>query len=74
MKEHFKVQDIVLYTLLFADDQVIFSSSEDGLQMAAYKLEQATRKFNFKISTIKIKSMGFQGKEHMRTKILINGK
>ena len=32
------------------------------------------RKFNFKISTTKTKSMGFQGKEHMRTKIVMNGK
>ena len=42
--------------------------------MAAHKLEQATRKFNLKTSTTKTKSMGFQGKEHMRTKIVINGK
>ena len=62
---HFKVQDIILDTLLFADDQVIFSSSEDGLQMAVHKLEQATRKFNLKISTTKTKLMGFQGKELM---------
>ena len=38
LTEHFKRQDIILYTLLFADDQVIFSSSEDDLQMAAHKL------------------------------------
>ena len=42
--------------------------------MAAHKLEQATRKCNFKISTTKTKSMGFKGKEHMRTKIVMNGK
>ena len=41
--------------------------------MAAHKLEQATRKFNLKISTTKTNSMGFQGKEHMRTKIVMNG-
>ena len=45
-----------------------------GLQMAAHKLEQATRKFNLKFSTSKTKSMGFQGKENMRTKIVINRK
>ena len=64
------MQDIVLDTLLFADDQVIFNSSEDGPQMVAHKLEKATRKFNLKISTTKAKSMDFQGKEHMRTKIV----
>ena len=65
---------LVLGSILFADDQVIFSSSEDGLQMAAHKLEQATIKINLKISTTKTKSMGFQGKEHMRTWIIMNGK
>ena len=40
--------------------------------MAAHKFEQATRKFNLKISTTKTTSMGFQGKEHIRTKIVIN--
>ena len=42
--------------------------------MAAHKLEQATRKFNLKIPTTKTKSMGFQGKEHMRTKMVMNRK
>ena len=53
LTEHFIVQYIVLDILLFADDQTIFSSSEDGLQMTAHKLEQGTRKFNLKISTTK---------------------
>ena len=48
LMEHFKVQDIVLDTLLFADDQVIFSSSEYSLQMATNKLGQATRKLKLK--------------------------
>ena len=42
--------------------------------MAAHKLEQGMKKFNLKILTTKTKSMGFQGKEHMRTKIVMNGK
>ena len=42
--------------------------------MAAHKLEQATRKFNLKISTTKPKSIDFQGNEHMRTKLVMNGK
>ena len=46
LTQHFKVHDIVLDTHLFADEQVIFNSSEDGLQMAAHKLKQVTRKFN----------------------------
>ena len=39
--------------------------------MATHKLEQTTRKFNVKIST-KTKSIGFQGKEHMKTAIVID--
>ena len=42
--------------------------------MAAHKLEQATRKLILKISTSKTKSMGFQGKEHSRTKFVMNEK
>ena len=64
----------VLDTLLFANGQVIFSSLEDGLQMAAHKLEQATRKCNLKFSTTNTKSMGFQEKEYVRTKIVMDGK
>jgi len=41
--------------------------------LTAHKLEQVTREFDLKMQT-KTKSMGFQGKEHMRTKIVINGK
>ena len=42
--------------------------------MAAHKFEPATRNLNLKISTTKTKSMGLQGKEHMRTKIVMDGK
>ena len=70
LTEHFKVQNIVLDTLLFADDQVIFSSSEDGLQMTEHKLEQATRKFNLKISTTKLNRWVSKGKNICELKLL----
>ena len=38
--------------------------------MAAHKLEQGMKKFNLKILTTKTRSVRFQGKEHMRTKLL----
>jgi hypothetical protein len=38
------------------------------------KFKQATRKCNLKISTTETKPMGFQGKEHKKTKIVMNGK
>ena len=40
--------------------------------MAAHKLQPTAKKFNLKTATTKIKSMDFQGKEHMITKIVIN--
>ena len=44
------------------------------MQMTTHKLEQMTRNFNLKISATKTKSIYFQGKEPMRTKIDMNEK
>lgn len=68
----FKVGSTILNTILFADDQTILSSSEDNLQIAAYKLNEIANKFNMTISESKSKVMAFNGKDHMRCKISIN--
>jgi hypothetical protein len=47
---------------LFADDQAIFSESESGLQRAVNRLENIADGFNMRISTMKTKTMEFQGK------------
>jgi hypothetical protein len=54
MARHFnKIGDTVLNTILFADDQAIFSESEDGLQRAVNRLAVISNGFNIRIATIK---------------------
>ncbi|KAJ4435416.1 hypothetical protein ANN_18031 [Periplaneta americana] len=55
-----------------ADDQTIFSGSENDLQLAVCKLNEIAKKFNMTISESKSKVMAFNGKDHMRCKISIN--
>ena len=50
-----------LSTLLFADDQVIITNTEDNLQKAAYKLNQIINEYGLTISVQETKSMGFKG-------------
>jgi hypothetical protein len=61
----FKIGNTVLDTILFAENQVIFSESEAGLQRAFNRLENIANGFNIKISTMKTKTMAFQGKNHI---------
>ena len=67
-------QTTTLETLLFADDQVIFASNEDELQRGVYSLNRIATDYNMKISENKTKTMAFQGREPVRSKIVINGK
>jgi hypothetical protein len=60
--KYFNTGNTVLNTILFADDQGIFSESEDGLQRVGNKLENIANSFNIRISTMKTKIMVFQGK------------
>jgi hypothetical protein len=57
----FKIGNTVLNTILFADDQAIFSESEAGLRRAVNRLENIANGFNMRISTMKTKTMAFQG-------------
>jgi hypothetical protein len=47
-------------TLLFRDDQVIVSDSEDALQIPIHKLETVISKYGLKISPSKTKTMEIQ--------------
>lgn len=69
----FKINNKILNTILFADDQTIFGDSESDLQLAVHKLNEIAKKFNMTISESKSKVMAFNGKDHMRCKISING-
>ena len=63
-----------LSTLLFADDQVIITNTEDNLQKAAYKLNQIITEYSLTISVQKTKSMAFKGRDPVRNKIVIDNK
>lgn len=67
--QYFK--ELIFNTLLFADDQLIISDTEDNLQMATYTLSTISRQYNLEISTKKTKIFGFVGTDHIRTKIII---
>ena len=60
--------------LLFADDQVIISNTEDNLQNAAYKLNQIITEHGLTISVQKIKLTAFKGREPVRSKTAIGNK
>ena len=59
-------------TLLFADDQVIVTDSEDALQISIHTLQTVTSKYGLKISTSNTKTMAFKGRDAVRNKIVIN--
>jgi hypothetical protein len=48
----FKIGNTVLNTILFADDEAVFSESEAGLQRAVNRLENIANGFNMRISTM----------------------
>lgn len=52
-----------LLTLLFADDQVIISNTEDNLQKAEHNLDQIIRAHSLTISVQKTKSVAFKGQD-----------
>jgi RecA-family ATPase len=49
-----------LLTLLFVDDQVIISNTEDNLQKAVHKLNQIITEYGLTISVLKTKSVVFK--------------
>ena len=66
-------RNLYLNTLLFADDQVVIRDYEDKLQKYVYILNQMCKDYNLKVSTDKIKIMGFKRKHLVRSKIEIDG-
>jgi retron-type reverse transcriptase len=50
IKQNMLAKDFALNTVLFADDQVIMASTDDGLRRAAYTLSSIAIKYNLKIS------------------------
>lgn len=70
----FKLNDINCTTILFADDQVVISESENALQQAVFKLDRIASSFNMKISSNKTKAMAFIGSQPVRVKLVIENR
>jgi hypothetical protein len=62
LKSDFRLGLTVSNTILFADDQVVFSGSGCDLQTAAHQLQIITNRHNLKISAMKTKVMAQLGK------------
>lgn len=75
LNEHFKIKkNIFVDTLLFADDQVLISSSENGAQRALFQLNNISKSFSLNISINKTKVLAFRGADTLRAKIVLEGK
>jgi hypothetical protein len=64
----------IIDTILFADDQAVIVKTEDDLQRTLYKISMTCKEYNLKISAVKTKVMAFKGNEHLRAKIMIDNK
>jgi hypothetical protein len=63
-----------IQTILYPDDKILITKSEDELQFATHQLNKIARKYGMKISTLKSKTMGMCGKNIQREKTEIEGK
>jgi hypothetical protein len=61
-------------TVLFADDHVIMSDSEDNLQISIYKQNEIITEYGVTISTDKRKVIAFKGRDPTRSETVINNK
>jgi hypothetical protein len=55
LTNHFQINQNVINTTLFADDQAIIPETEKDLQHALHKLNIICKEYNLKISTVKTK-------------------
>ena len=59
-------------TILYADDHILMTTSEDDLQTLAHHLYLIARKYKMTVSRTKTKSMAMWGNHIQRVKIVIN--
>jgi len=62
-------KELIINTLLFADDQIIISDTEHNLQKAVYFLYNIPKEYNLEIA-IKTKVFGFVGTDNQIQKLL----
>jgi hypothetical protein len=48
------------------------ADSEDALQISVHKLEMVTSKYGLKITTSRMKTIAFKGRDPVRSKIVVN--
>jgi hypothetical protein len=60
--------------MLFADDQVLLTKSEDDLQYSVHNLNKIASEFSIDINAEKTRVMAFRVMEPIRSKIFINNK
>ena len=68
----FMVDDIKLFLLLYADDQVIFAKSPEALQAMLLDLENYCNIWGLKINTTKTKTMIFEKGRHTSYDFYLN--
>jgi NAD(P)H-hydrate repair Nnr-like enzyme with NAD(P)H-hydrate dehydratase domain len=71
MKQSILAKDITLNTVLFMDDQVIMTSTEDEVQRVVYAWNNIAIKCNLKIAANKTKTIVVKGKMNVRAKVVI---
>jgi hypothetical protein len=71
LRTNFRLGKMILNTLMFAYDQVIFAQSENELQMTIQLLNKTTLNYNLEISINKSTVMAYSGKYTVRSKIMI---
>jgi hypothetical protein len=74
IKVYKKKRNKEVNTLLFAGDQILIAKSETLLQKLVHKLENIISKYGLRISTNKTNTIAFRGRDHIRSKIVINNK
>jgi hypothetical protein len=62
----------IINMILYADDQILMTTSEHELQTMAYQLNLIARQYKLNISNIKTKSMAMCGNHIQRVKPVIN--
>lgn len=70
----FDIDNVNLFSLLYADDTVLFSNSEKGLQLLINKLQIYCEKWQIEVNVEKTKAMVFHtGNRMVKSAVYYNG-
>ena len=72
LNEIFTIDELKLFLVLYADDQVVFAKSPATLQLLLNDIEQYCRLWGLKINTSKTKSMIFERGRHTNYTFYLN--